>query len=103
MTDGKFDDEYIRVGNSIPMMSGSGQKMNGLVLEISDQAVRMDFNHPLAGEDLYFRGQILEIRQATDEEITKILSASFGCGSSGCDSGCCSDSGSQGCGSGCCS
>lgn len=102
MTDGKFDDEYIRVGNTIPMMSGNGQKMNGLVLEISDEAVRMDFNHPLAGEDLYFRGQILEVRPATDEEITKVISASYGCGSSGCDSGCCSDSGNQSCGSGCC-
>jgi FKBP-type peptidyl-prolyl cis-trans isomerase SlyD len=102
MNEGKFDNEAIREGNTIPMMTGNGQKLNGLVLKISEESVRMDFNHPLAGEDLYFKGQILEVRPATDEEIDRILAGSCGCGSSGCDSGCCSESGDLGCGSGCC-
>jgi FKBP-type peptidyl-prolyl cis-trans isomerase SlyD len=29
----------------------------------------MDFNHPLAGKDLHFTGEILSIRNATEEEI----------------------------------
>lgn len=97
LVDGKFDPEFIKVGNSIPMMSGDGQRLNGIVMEVADHTVRMDFNHPLAGEDLFFSGQVVEVRQATDEEIVQTLSG--GCGG-GCSSGCCGDS-DDGCGDGC--
>ena len=69
--------------------------MNGLVLEITDEAVKMDFNHPLAGEDLHFTGDILEVREATDEEIAATVHG--GCGS-GCGCGSDSSCGSGGCG-----
>jgi FKBP-type peptidyl-prolyl cis-trans isomerase SlyD len=29
----------------------------------------MDFNHPLAGQDLHFSGSIVDIREATSDEI----------------------------------
>jgi FKBP-type peptidyl-prolyl cis-trans isomerase SlyD len=86
--DGKFDEDIIKVGNTVPMMSTNGQRMNGLVLEITDDTVKMDFNHPLAGEDLFFRGEILEVRDASDEEIAATMGG-CGCGG-GCD---CKDSG----------
>lgn len=94
IVDGKFDDELISVGNTVPMMSSSGQRMNGVVLEVTEEIVKMDFNHPLAGEDLHFRGDILEVREASDEEIAATLSG-------GCGSGCGCGSGDSGCGSGC--
>ncbi len=90
--EGKFDDEVIKVGNTVPMMSTSGQRMNGIVLEVTEETVKMDFNHPLAGQDLHFTGDVLEVRDATDEEIAATVQG-------GCGSGCgCSDSS---CGSGC--
>jgi len=106
IVDGKFDDEIIKVGNSVPMMSSNGQRMNGLILEITDDTVKMDFNHPLAGEDLFFAGDILEVREATDEEIAALFSGGCSCGSDcGCGEGSCSDGscGSEGgsCGCGC--
>ncbi len=104
MVDGKFDPDSIKAGNTIPMMSGEGQRLNGLVLEVAEESVTMDFNHPLAGEDLFFSGQVVEVRQATEEEIVRTLSESEGCGgcgSGGCGDGCCSDDGGDGCGSGC--
>ena len=94
LVEGKFDDEIIKVGNSVPMMSANGQRMNGLVLEITDENVKMDFNHPLAGEDLFFKGKILEVREATDEEIAATVQGGCGCGSGGCG---CDDGGSCGC------
>jgi FKBP-type peptidyl-prolyl cis-trans isomerase SlyD len=107
IVDGKFDEEFIKVGNSIPMMSGNGQRLNGLVMEVGDNEIRMDFNHPLAGEHLYFTGTVIGVRQATDEEIVSTLSG--GCGCSGdCSSGSCGPGGcgpedeEGGCGSGCC-
>jgi FKBP-type peptidyl-prolyl cis-trans isomerase SlyD len=95
--DGEFDEEIIKVGNTVPMMSSNGQRMNGIVLEIADDAVKMDFNHPLAGEDLFFNGNILEIREATDEEISALFSG--GCSECGCDAeNCGTDGGDCGCG-----
>jgi len=101
LVDGKFDDELIAVGNAVPMMSSNGQRLNGLVLEVNDENVKMDFNHPLAGEDLHFAGEVLEVREATEEEVAQILSGGgCGCGSDGCeDDGCGSDHGG-GCGCG---
>lgn len=105
LVDGKIDEELIAVGNTVPMMSSNGQRLNGLVLSIDDETVKMDFNHPLAGEDLFFAGKVLEVREASDEELAQILSGGgCGCGSGGCgDDGCGSDHhdhGHGGCGCG---
>ncbi len=103
--DGEFDDEIVQIGNTVPMMSTSGQRLNGLVLEITDDTVKMDFNHPLAGEDLFFKGEIVEVREATDDELAALVSGGCGCGSGSCGCGDeeeCADgscsSGSCGCG-----
>ncbi|MDX9881949.1 MAG: FKBP-type peptidyl-prolyl cis-trans isomerase [Prolixibacteraceae bacterium] len=102
--DGEFDDEVIKEGNTVPMMSSNGQRMNGIVLEVTDDTVKMDFNHPLAGEDLYFKGNVQEVREATDEEIAALFSGGCGCGcgcdDDGCNDGNCSSDGG-GCGCGC--
>ena len=108
LVDGNFDAELIKVGNTVPMMSSNGQRLNGLVLEVNDEIVKMDFNHPLAGEDLYFAGKVLNVREASEEEVAQILSGGgCGCGSSGCETGSCDDGScepkenSGGCGCGC--
>ena len=36
---------------------------------VEGDKVTMDFNHPMAGQDLYFTGKIAEIREATKEEL----------------------------------
>ncbi len=69
--DGKIDDNLLKVGNNIPMQDSSGNKLNGVVLEIADESVKMDFNHPLAGETLIFKGEIKDIRDASGEEVEK--------------------------------
>lgn len=107
IVDGKFDDELIKIGNTVPMMSSNGQRLNGLVLEINEEIIKMDFNHPLAGEDLFFAGKVMGVRQASEEEVAQSLSGGgCGCGSGGggCDSGGCGDdscSTDEGAGDGC--
>lgn len=99
LVDGKFDDELIKVGNAVPMMSSNGQRLNGIVLEVNDDNIKMDFNHPLAGEDLHFAGTVLEVREATEEEIAQTLSGGgCGCGSEGCEDDSCESDHSGGCG-----
>jgi len=67
---GKFDSENVKVGSVLPMVDNHGNKLQGLVTEITADNVKMDFNHPLAGQELHFKGNVLEIRQATDEELS---------------------------------
>jgi FKBP-type peptidyl-prolyl cis-trans isomerase SlyD len=113
MVDGKIDEELITPGNTVPMMSTSGQRMEGLVVSVNDDTVQMDFNHPLAGEDLHFKGEILDVRDATPEELSAAYSSGCGCGSGGgcgddscesegCGSGSCGDEKASGSGCGCC-
>ncbi|MBI9068014.1 MAG: FKBP-type peptidyl-prolyl cis-trans isomerase [Salinivirgaceae bacterium] len=85
--EGKIDNDLVKVGNTIPMMDSQGNKLHGIVLEISDANVKMDFNHPLAGEDLHFKGKVIEVRDAKPEELAGNCSTGS-CGDSGCCGGC---------------
>jgi FKBP-type peptidyl-prolyl cis-trans isomerase SlyD len=70
MVDGKIDDELLAIGNTIPMRDEQGHMLNGTVVGLTDDMVRMDFNHPMAGNVLHFTGKVLEVRNATDEELS---------------------------------
>jgi FKBP-type peptidyl-prolyl cis-trans isomerase SlyD len=67
--EGKFDSERVKAGEELPMLDSEGHQMHGLVVEVGENHVTMDFNHPLAGYDLHFVGKIVEVRDATSEEI----------------------------------
>ena len=69
LEDGKPNDELLQVGNTIPMQDSDGNRLDGVVVEVTDTQVKMDFNHPLAGKNLHFTGQIVELRDATSEEL----------------------------------
>lgn len=68
--DGQFDELNIKPGAIIPMEDEEGFPLTGKIVEVAADNVLVDFNHPLAGMDLYFEGEILEVREATVEEIT---------------------------------
>lgn len=68
--EGKIDEEMIQMGRVVPMQNEKGQPLNGLVIGISDDKITMDFNHPLAGKHLHFTGEILDIREASAEELS---------------------------------
>lgn len=67
--DGKFDAEFFFIGATIPMSDNEGNNLRGTILEITEENVKMDFNHPLAGTDLLFDVEVLDVREATSEEI----------------------------------
>lgn len=70
LIDGKIDPEIVAEGKMITMQDQHGNPVEGKVLAIKEDSVIMDFNHPLAGEDLYFSGNILDVREAAAEEIS---------------------------------
>ncbi len=66
---GKIDDTILKVDAQIPMSDNEGNRMMGVVKEFNSDYVVMDFNHPLAGIDLLFKGSIVSVREATKDEL----------------------------------
>lgn len=95
LIDGKFDNDRIFVGAAVPMMTAEGFRLTGIVTEITDDKVTMDFNHPLAGRTLRFDGKVLTVRDATEEELHPVQ------GCQGCHGGGCDSCGDGSCGDGC--
>lgn len=67
--DGELREDLLQVGQMIPMEDNEGNQLNGIIQEVGDTAVKMDFNHPMAGKGLYFTGSIIDVRDATKEEL----------------------------------
>lgn len=66
------DMSQIQVGVQLQSTdNSSGEPMNFIVREISDEHVTLDSNHPLAGQTLHFEGTVQDIREATAEEISQ--------------------------------
>ena len=96
--DGKFDAEMVKKGAVLPMMTSDGYRINGLVVDVTDDEVEMDFNHPLAGKDVRFKGSIITVRDATPEELQPAHGCGCGCHHGGEDSCGCHGDGTDSCG-----
>ena len=73
---GEYIEEIVQV---VPRESFQGMQFQAqtgqgaiavVVTEIDDNEVTVDGNHPLAGETLHFAVEVVEVRDASDEEIT---------------------------------
>lgn len=63
--------EMIVEGNIVPINT-DGDECEALVLNIKNEIVTLDFNHPLSGENLYFEGEVLSVRKAKAEELENV-------------------------------
>jgi FKBP-type peptidyl-prolyl cis-trans isomerase SlyD len=89
--DGQLNEDICKVGNEVPMTDSDGNPLTGVINEITESYVKMDFNHPMAGLDLYFTGKIVDVREATQNELAAIMHSCSDCGSgehSGCSGSC---------------
>ena len=85
---GRFDKDMVYPGAVLPLVNADGMRFQGLVLELKDNTVIIDLNQPLAGKDLHFKGQVVTMRDATNEEIQALINHE-GCNCGGdCESGC---------------
>ncbi|MEE1091979.1 MAG: peptidylprolyl isomerase, partial [Prevotella sp.] len=98
---GHFDHENIYKDAIVPLQNEDGNHFYGKVLDITEDTVKMDLNHPYAGKDLQYEGTIVMSREATKEEIQAMVNrlSGEGCccgGNCGGHGGC----GEDGCGCG---
>lgn len=75
--------ESINEGEYIQLFDGT----DAIVIQKTDDQVIVDANHPLAGKTLFFTVKIIDVREATEEELLQgspIQKANVGCGPEGC-------------------
>ena len=87
--DGVVEPNLLVAGHVLPMSDAEGNRLNGVIDEVRDASVVMNFNHPLAGATLHFKGAVLDVRDATPDELLYGLygeraSSCGGCHSSDC-------------------
>jgi FKBP-type peptidyl-prolyl cis-trans isomerase SlyD len=66
---GKLAEDLLQPGNMIPMSDEHGNRLRAIIREVRPDGVVVDFNHPMAGQDLYFTGVIESVRAATQSEV----------------------------------
>ncbi|MEE9521733.1 MAG: peptidylprolyl isomerase [candidate division NC10 bacterium] len=60
---GEIPPGAVRVGAQLEGQDDGGRPVYTRVVEVKDQTVVLDFNHPLAGKTLYFDVKVLDIQQ----------------------------------------
>lgn len=63
-----FEGMEVEAGMQFRATSDDGEH-SVIVLKVTDESVVVDGNHPLAGADLIFDVKVLEVRDATQEEL----------------------------------
>lgn len=69
--DFEFDEEGVDLepGLEVEMMDEDGEIIEGTILGIEGDMVLVDMNPPLAGKTIRYAGKILNVREASEEEI----------------------------------
>ena len=83
--DGKVRQELLVIGRTLPMLNSEGHVVQGTVAAVDADSVTMDFNHPMAGKTLNFKGRVESVRDATAKELQEGLHGEYlppqeGCG-----------------------
>ena len=61
--------EEVQVNNVLPLQDQNGNVVPAKVVSINTETITVDVNHPLADQDLHFTGTVVEVREATKEEV----------------------------------
>ena len=67
--EGEEASSMIQLGNIIPLQDQNGQPHQGRITAIGETVVTIDMNHPFAGKDLHFSGEVVAVRAAHANEI----------------------------------
>jgi len=59
----------LEIGVALQLRDQRGEELNATIAEINQETVRLNFNHPLAGKELNFSVKVVDLREATQEEM----------------------------------
>lgn len=59
----------LEVGIELELKDQDGDLVDARIVSVDGENVRLDFNHPLAGEQLHFVVKVVGLRHATAEEL----------------------------------
>lgn len=62
------DLSQVQLGTRVQVQTNNGVRL-ATVIGITDEAVTLDLNHPLAGKTLHFDVEVADVQQASDEEV----------------------------------
>lgn len=65
------DDMELEPGLVVGFEAPSGTEVAGIILEADENEVKVDFNHPLAGKDVVFKVEILDIEGPASTQHTE--------------------------------
>jgi len=63
-----FEGVDLKEGMTLYGQGENGETVQVTVVSFDDKEVHVDFNHPLAGKDLMFSVEVVEVREATEDE-----------------------------------
>ncbi len=66
---GKVPEGLLTIGRVLPMQDNHGHAMQGTIVSVGFDSVKIDFNHPMAGVDLFFTGTVEAVRDAEASEL----------------------------------
>ena len=61
LVDGELDEDFLQEGEVIEMTDEDDNVLEGMIEENKVNSVLVNFNHPLAGESIHFKGVITEV------------------------------------------
>lgn len=59
----------LKAGTELQVSNEDGELLDAVIVSISKESVRLDFNHPLAGKELNFNVTVVDLRDAEPEEL----------------------------------
>lgn len=63
----------LQIGQPVTVVSKTGQARSYRILQLFKDMAQLDGNHPLAGQDLSFDIEALDVREATPEEVSEAV------------------------------
>ena len=73
----------LQVGQIVGIRSEEGQQMSASIVQVDDENVTADMNHPLAGQVLHFEIEVVGI-SSTPTQVPDECGQGCGCSSCGC-------------------
>lgn len=77
VVNGVLREDLLVVGRLVPMFNAEGQVCHARIVDIKEDKVTVDFNHPMAGKTINFTGTVLGVREATEKELSEGLHGEF--------------------------